>query len=376
MRIAIHTYPSFQKYALFSLPESMMRANNKKFNLKKVFNRLFLFISLGIFAHLIFLLITTDKEILFQVSDIHLRYLFFIAVLVMIPWICHAARMYMWTRFLNTGITYGQALKSAVVSDLGAAITPTLIGGGPIKVGMLINYKVPPAKAGIILGLGTLEDIIFYSSGFALASFLVRDSILSIVDAVFALFFRYWYIAGALILAILLFIWLRKSGKILWNLSVFDRLPKKFKRGILKFLIAFRKTFKEAGQTLKFILKHGKLRFLLSFFLLLIQWASKFSILAVILYALDIQMDMISIYIKQWLVWLTMIFIPTPGATGGAEASFFLLFGANIPTRVLTLVVSVWRFFTYYFIMLSAIIVYQCVTYLSTFKLTTQKSVY
>ena len=345
-----------------------MRTSSRKINLKKVFNRLFLFISLGIFAHLIFLLITTEKDILLQVWDIHLKYLLFIAILVMIPWLCHAARMYIWTRFLDAGITYGQALKCAVVTDLGASITPTLIGGGPIKIGMLINYKVSPTKAGIIVGLGTLEDIVFYSSGIALATFFIRDSIISIIDAVIGFLWENWYIpVGLLIIATLIF-WLRQTGRMVGNLSIIDKLPKNFKRETLKFLIAIRKTFREAGQTFRFILRYGKLRFLLSFFLLLTQWFSKFSILAVILYALDIEVDMISIYIKQWLVWLTMIFIPTPGASGGAEASFFLLFGANIPTRMLTLVVSVWRFFTYYFIMLSAILVYQLVTYYSIFK--------
>jgi uncharacterized protein (TIRG00374 family) len=121
----------------------------------------------------------------------------------------------------------------------------------------------------------------------------------------------------------------------------------------------------ETKSTLKLILEKGKLTFLLSFFILIVQWFAKFSILTIILFALGIDVSFINIYLRQWLVWLTMIFIPTPGATGGAEASFYLLFGPSIPSDVIALIVSTWRFFTYYFIMLSAVLIYQATSYTS-----------
>ena len=114
-----------------------------------------------------------------------------------------------------------------------------------------------------------------------------------------------------------------------------------------------------------FILVKGKIKFAFSITIVFIQWFAKSSILAVLLYALNVDIEFKNIYLKQWLVWLTMIFIPTPGATGGAEASFFLLFGSIIPKNVLTLTVSTWRFFTYYFIMMSAVLIFQITSYLS-----------
>jgi len=64
-------------------------------------------------------------------------------------------------------------------------------------------------------------------------------------------------------------------------------------------------------------------------------------------------------YLQQWIVYITMMFIPTPGATGGAEASFYLIFDGEIPKKLLTLIVSIWRFFTYYFMLFTAIILVQ-----------------
>ena len=105
----------------------------------------------------------------------------------------------------------------------------------------------------------------------------------------------------------------------------------------MKFLVGLRNSLQETKETLRLILSKGKLTFLMSMTIVFIQWFAKFSILAVLLFALNVEIEFHNIYLKQWLVWLTMIFIPTLGATGGAEASFFLLFGNVIPKEVLTL---------------------------------------
>jgi uncharacterized membrane protein YbhN (UPF0104 family) len=54
-----------------------------------------------------------------------------------------------------------------------------------------------------------------------------------------------------------------------------------------------------------------------------------------------------------------MIFIPTPGATGGAEATFFLLFEKQIPKDLLPLITSTWRFFMYYMMLFTAVTLIQ-----------------
>ena len=68
---------------------------------------------------------------------------------------------------------------------------------------------------------------------------------------------------------------------------------------------------------------------------------AKFSVLIVILHAFNIDFEAIQIYIRQWVIFVTMLFIPTPGASGGAEASFLLIFGKSIPSDIAYLVVSV-----------------------------------
>ncbi|NNF32981.1 MAG: flippase-like domain-containing protein [Saprospiraceae bacterium] len=342
-----------------------MKAKNRKINFKKIINRLIIFISLGVLAHIIFLLSTTDRSIILQLGNIKFRFLVVIACLVLVPWLGHALRMVLWTRFLNVRLSYREALKVAVSTDLGAALTPTLIGGGPIKLGMLLQHGISASKAGILIALGGFEDLVFYLSGIFLAFFFAHESIISILVSVRNIIISNAAIFGGVAIVIL-GIWVsKKLGWIKWSFSIVKLLPLKFRRGYLKFLVGLRTSIHETKETLKLILSKGKLTFLMSMTVLFIQWFAKFSILAVLLYALGVNIEFHNIYLKQWLVWLTMIFIPTPGATGGAEASFFLLFGNVIPKDVLTLVVSTWRFFTYYFIMMSAVIIFQLTTYIA-----------
>jgi uncharacterized membrane protein YbhN (UPF0104 family) len=48
------------------------------------------------------------------------------------------------------------------------------------------------------------------------------------------------------------------------------------------------------------------------------------------------------------LVFVVTAVVPTPGASGGAEAAFFLLFGPHVPRGALGLLTASWRFVTYY----------------------------
>jgi uncharacterized protein (TIRG00374 family) len=342
-----------------------METNNRKINFKKIINRLILFISVGVLAHIVFLLSTTDKSILIQLQNIKLRYLLAIAGLVLVPWLGHALRMVFWTRFLKVKLSYREALKVAVSTDLGAALTPTLIGGGPVKLAMLLQHKISPSKAGILIALGGFEDMIFYLSGITLAFVFAHESIVKIFLSVKALIISNFGVVVGIAALILVYYVLRRTGIIKWRLSFVRMLPLRIKKPFLRFLIGARNSVVETRQTIKLIFTHGKLTFVMSMIVLYIQWFAKFSILAVLLYALNVDIAFKNIYLKQWLVWLTMIFIPTPGATGGAEASFFLLFGHIIPKNVLTLTVSTWRFFTYYFIMMSAVVIFQLTTYIS-----------
>ena len=63
-------------------------------------------------------------------------------------------------------------------------------------------------------------------------------------------------------------------------------------------------------------------------------------------------------WLLQWVVFTVASFIPTPGAAGGAEAAFFLVYSPFVPSEVLGLATAGWRFLTFYLLLGLASILY------------------
>ena len=148
-----------------------------------------------------------------------------------------------------------------------------------------------------------------------------------------------------------------------WVTGVFFKkiLPLKFYNFLTKLKQKFLHYLSDIKEAYVKVFKSGKIYLLVSIILLFFQWFSKFTILAVILLALGVDFTLFDVYVRQWIIWMSMLIIPTPGASGGAEAAFLLLFKNNLPGEMPNLVVSTWRFFTYYYILFLAVGIFQLV---------------
>lgn len=281
---------------------------------------------------------------------------------MLFPWMAYAGRVKMWTLFLKEKISYADALRVVVTADLSAALSPTAVGGAPVKAALLLNRGFAPGSVGFMLTIGVIEDIIFYSSGIVLAFFFSAGLLTKIFDRVTTFIFENYIFILAVVIILAIYILLLKKDKIPLALKWQQLIPAKIKTRIYILRSKFYESLKEMGSNFKLAFKDGKLRMAISLIVLFIQWMSKFSVLIVILKAFNIEFDSIQIYIRQWVIYVTMLFIPTPGASGGAEASFLLIFGKSIPSDITYLVVSLWRLFTYYFILFSAVVFYMVLT--------------
>ena len=93
------------------------------------------------------------------------------------------------------------------------------------------------------------------------------------------------------------------------------------------------------------LLKQENGGFAVSIIILFYQWFTKFTILAIILISLDIP------FTWFWHVHQTMDYLDGhadnthPGASGGAEAAFLVLFKGSLSGDLPNLIVSTWRFF-------------------------------
>lgn len=337
----------------------------KKVDIHKLINRLILFISLGIVAHISFVLYTTEKDIAAKLGQIEYYYFALIVLLMLVPWIGYAFRVRMWSLFLGEKITYAEALRVVITADVASALSPTAVGGAPFKAALLLKKGFSSGKVGFLLTWGVIEDTIFYVSGFICAIIFSSGILERLYSNITSFLSDNIVWIGWVFFALLIYLIMKKTGIIPKSIGFSKLIPQKFRTGYLKLVVKSRQSYDELRQSFMYVLNAGKLRMLLGITILYVQWFAKFSILIVILYALDIDFDALQIYVRQWIIWITMLFIPTPGASGGAEASFLLIFGKSIPPDIVNLIVSVWRFFTYYLVLLTAVLIYQTLSFTS-----------
>jgi glycosyltransferase 2 family protein len=318
----------------------------------KNINRLFILVGVGIVLHVIFLLSTIDKKSFSVLLNIRPLYLLAIALLALGPWIGHTCRVMIWSKFLKHPIKLRDAIHVVVANEVGSAVAPTAIGGGPVKIGMLMKYGVPASRATFMVLLSACEDLIFYLSGTLVTFIYMREQIYKMGGFLTQ---NKWLFFGTLSILFVSIFFKKMTGNLLRKFLKI--LPLKMANKIRYSRKKILSYFSDIGATFGEVIRDGKVSLLMSVALLFFQWFTKFSILVVILYALGIQFEFSDIYIKQWILIITLLFIPTPGASGGAEAGFLLLFGQSLPGDLANLMVSTWRFFTYYYIlMMSALI--------------------
>jgi hypothetical protein len=70
------------------------------------------------------------------------------------------------------------------------------------------------------------------------------------------------------------------------------------------------------------------------------------------------EVDPIRCFALQWVVYTMTMFIPTPGASGGAEASFLLAFSSILPPEIAGFIMTAWRFVTFHILVALAAVVF------------------
>lgn len=319
-------------------------APNNPFNTNTLLRRLLPVVCIGVVGNLVFSWYTRDAGKPQDWSKFSVAYLLLAALLSLLPWFWHGVRLAIWSRFFDVKISRLNLLRIAIATDVGSSMAPQVIGGAPVKMTMLVQQGYSPGKAATLTLLNSFEDVVFFSMAIPVSLLLTRPWENPL-----------WLHVGH---------FLNKNGTVL-ILSILALL--------LVFLLV-KKTIasKRAGKnpasrwqhwtsdfnaTLHLIYTKGRKPFLLSVLALLAQWITRFSILLAVLLAMGLPDDLMHFFLLQWMVFVAMVFVPTPGATGGAEAAFLLVFGKIIPKGAVGTVLTGWRFLTYYFMLLVGVAV-------------------
>ncbi len=305
-------------------------------NLQKIFRRVLLLLPVLVLINIGFSYFTTDPQSFKQIKNFSYFYFGLSLVIGLIPWFTHAIRLFIWTGFVRRRVSFAECLRICVGSDIGAAISPTAVGGSPVKAAMLINNGVKTGSALVISFITAIEDTLYYLLSFVLVIGLSIYLDHHFLEEVLSFQFVNWsFVFWSLIIGSIVFV-LYKS--LIKRYVFFAKVRKWIKQ-----------TVTDMRRVLFLVTAKGKLLFLFSFFLNLVQWVVRYVIIYILLLGLGVEVNIFEIVILGWFVYFAMLFIPTPGAVLGAEAAFYLIFSSMLADNLIGLVTFGWRFLTFYY---------------------------
>lgn len=225
-----------------------------------------------------------------------------------------------------------------------------------MKLGMLFQKGFSAGTATSLTLLGSLEEFFF---------FLLSIPILFLFSSIFnfpidlhpLVQFKTRISNSPILIFILL------GFILIWILFKNSYLKRDTKGRLKKAIESVKKLINDFIAVYRLIIKRGKSRFLLTLFLASIHWTARFSIIFTILSGFEITFNPLQLFLFQWVVFTLMMLTPTPGSVGGAEASFYFVYGAFIPDSMLGLVTAGWRLLTYYFQLTLASILFSLLYY-------------
>ncbi|MFP4623671.1 MAG: lysylphosphatidylglycerol synthase domain-containing protein, partial [Gemmatimonadota bacterium] len=110
----------------------------------------------------------------------------------------------------------------------------------------------------------------------------------------------------------------------------------------------FRAAWVDARDVFLVILDRGKAQLALSLLLTAVQWGARYSVITALIAFLGAPVKPLLFWALQWVVFTLMTLMPTPGAAGGAEVTFAIVYGTLLPIGILGVATAGWRFLTFY----------------------------
>lgn len=253
-------------------------------------------------------------------------------VLVLVPWATSTLRLWNWCRFLRTDIGLRSAFHAHLAGEVGAAVSPTAVGGAPFRIAALSERGLRLSRSTSISLLIAIEDLIFTAIALPVALVATGSRRLPLPESAGSgVPWNDAAPAAVVGIAVLAYFVQKRRGH--GGLGVRMRL----------FWLDIRIVMRRVG--------HRGIGILAGNVLLSgLHWSARYSVIAALVAGLGIETDALRLIVLQWLCLTMMTLIPTPGAAGGAEATFLLLYGPLIPGDALAVTMAVWRFLTYYFL--------------------------
>ncbi len=312
--------------------------------MEKIFKKVLWLFPLVVLLNLAFAWLALDTSRLWPPPEMNFFWLSGALACALLPWIFHGWRLQLWTRRLRHPLTFRDALHITVGSDLGAAVSPTVMGGAPVRIALLLRHGLKGPQATFMAMESTVADVSFFglTLGVALLYHLGRDSVLNTLTG------RALANGPALLLT---------GAALLAAAGLFALILKRWSRA-RQAGRAVRRFLRDIGHTFRHLWRQQRRLFIWSYLLNAGAWLSRYLIVFFLIRALGLPGHLAETVYLGWWVYMIMLFVPTPGAAFGAEASLFLTFRPLLPEATLGVFVMLWRVISYYAVLLGAVVLF------------------
>jgi len=298
-------------------------------------------LALSVAVILIILLITVEDE---TISAFHrMRPLFL--VLSLLVWgvfvYLDGLRMSILTKASDNPIGVKRAIEIILVGNFMAAVTPFQTGGFPVQLLLFNKNKIGPGRA---MAYIAFRGILIYIPVYTAAPFLILGHLAGIQNWVVQALVKYFFFLLFVIIGLVFYAIIKPKIAEKFLLWLKGKLGGKVAKAI-DFLILEMEEFRKG---MGIYLKEGKTKYLLlAIVVSIFSLAAYIALTPTLLYGLGVNFSLTKAIMIHVLLMALLLYIPTPGAGGVAEAGGAALFALVCPKHLLGIFVILWRFFTF-----------------------------
>ncbi|QUL98765.1 MAG: flippase-like domain-containing protein [Candidatus Fermentithermobacillus carboniphilus] len=294
---------------------------------------------------------TRTENVFADVLAVSFRTLALSLVLVVASWLVDAWRLRVLASAMGRKIRFWDAFKITVMGSFMAGVTPFDTGGEPLKVYYLHREGLSIGESTAVVALSAFlhatsrlllwvfVPVLMLLTGLKWQLNPVVGRTLSVGVIV------YLFFLGLLVTVTIWPEFAEIVATFICRQRVFRRLiPQTAVDKVLEKVRISARDFRDGVRRVK---ARGAYAFLASV-LSLAYWLLVVSVPVFLLRGLGSDLPYLQVFSVTMTVYLVMAYVPTPGASGGAEAGSALFFSSLLPARVLGVFVFLWRVVTYY----------------------------
>jgi hypothetical protein len=316
--------------------------------MEKFKKQLFMAVGISLIIIVGITIYTVDPSTWQALKNLNLKYLLIIFLAIILAWTINGLKLKTMAAGVGFKLPLINAIELGLVDRFFSNITPSGIGGQPVKILALSKFNITSGKASAIVIVELLLRLLFFALSLPFVFIKVHNLFVSFVSI------RLLYIGIPLLIialgAVIYFLLYKPHTLVkifFWilNLKLIEKLLNS------KIIYSWKRTLAEEikifYETIWLYLKEGKFQLFLGLILTGFLWIIRFSILYFIIRGFNLEVDLGFVILIQLLVYTVVLFIPVPGGSG-VEVILVSLLHRTLPVSLIGITVASWRFFNYY----------------------------